>query len=41
MASSIRGELIDQLVLFRNRARQAAITREISEIVGGADAIAH
>jgi F-type H+-transporting ATPase subunit gamma len=39
-ATDNAGELIDQLVLFRNRARQAAITQEISEIVGGADAIA-
>jgi F-type H+-transporting ATPase subunit gamma len=39
-ATNNAGELIDQLVLFRNRARQAAITQEISEIVGGADAIA-
>ena len=38
-ATTNAGELIDQLVLFRNRARQAAITQEISEIVGGADAI--
>ena len=38
-ATDNAGELIDQLVLFRNRARQAAITQEISEIVGGADAI--
>ena len=39
-ATDNAGELIDQLVLFRNRARQAAITQEISEIVGGADALA-
>jgi len=38
-ASNNAGDLIDQLTLFRNRARQAAITQEISEIVGGADAI--
>jgi F-type H+-transporting ATPase subunit gamma len=38
-ATDNAGDLIDQLVLFRNRARQAAITQEISEIVGGADAI--
>jgi len=39
-ATDNAGDLIDKLVLFRNRARQAAITQEISEIVGGADAIA-
>jgi len=38
-ATDNAGELIDQLTLFRNRARQAAITQEISEIVGGADAL--
>ena len=38
-ASKNAGDLIDRLTLFRNRARQAAITQEISEIVGGADAI--
>ena len=32
-------ELIDQLVLQRNRARQTQITTEISEIVGGAVAL--
>lgn len=32
-------ELIDQLELSLNRARQAAITTEISEIVGGASAL--
>jgi F-type H+-transporting ATPase subunit gamma len=32
-------ELIDQLVLQRNRARQTQITTEISEIVGGAAAL--
>ncbi len=32
-------EVIDHLTLVRNRLRQAAITREINEIVGGADAI--
>ncbi len=39
-ATDNAGELIDQLTLFRNRARQAAITQEISEIVGGANALA-
>jgi F-type H+-transporting ATPase subunit gamma len=33
------GELIDVLVLKRNRIRQATITKEISEIVGGAEAL--
>ena len=32
-------EMIDKLVLSYNRARQAAITTEISEIVGGAEAL--
>ncbi len=32
-------ELIDDLVLKRNRARQAAITKELAEIVGGAEAL--
>jgi F-type H+-transporting ATPase subunit gamma len=32
-------EIIDKLTLSYNRARQAAITREISEIVGGAAAL--
>lgn len=38
-ATDNAGELIDTLTLHRNRARQAAITQEISEIVGGADAL--
>lgn len=38
-ATDNAGELIDNLTLVRNRARQAAITQEISEIVGGADAL--
>jgi F-type H+-transporting ATPase subunit gamma len=33
------GELVDSLTLTRNRMRQAAITREISELVGGAEAL--
>jgi F-type H+-transporting ATPase subunit gamma len=37
-ATDNAGELIDSLTLVRNRARQAAITQEISEIVGGANA---
>src|SRR5437867_1421460 len=33
------GELIDILVLRRNRVRQAAITKELLDIVGGAEAL--
>jgi F-type H+-transporting ATPase subunit gamma len=33
------GELIDLLVLRRNRVRQASITKELLEIVGGAEAL--
>jgi F-type H+-transporting ATPase subunit gamma len=33
------GELIDLLVLRRNRLRQASITKELLEIVGGAEAL--
>jgi F-type H+-transporting ATPase subunit gamma len=33
------GELVDALTLQRNRMRQAMITREISELVGGAEAL--
>ena len=32
-------ELIDDLTLLFNRARQAAITQEITEIVGGVAAL--
>ena len=32
-------EIIDKLQLVYNKARQAAITQEISEIVGGAAAV--
>lgn len=32
-------EIVDDLTLVRNKVRQAAITREISEIVGGAEAL--
>lgn len=32
-------EMVGRLTLYYNRARQAAITREISEIVGGAEAL--
>ena len=38
-ASSNAVEMIDKLTLARNRARQAAITKEIAEIVGGAEAL--
>jgi F-type H+-transporting ATPase subunit gamma len=33
------GELIDALILQRNRLRQAAITKELLDIVGGAEAL--
>ncbi|MBI5838238.1 MAG: ATP synthase F1 subunit gamma [Candidatus Eisenbacteria bacterium] len=39
-ANTNAGDMIDQLTLTRNRLRQAAITKEISEIVGGAEALA-
>ncbi len=39
-ASDNADELIDSLTLTFNRARQASITKEISEIVGGAEALA-
>jgi F-type H+-transporting ATPase subunit gamma len=38
-ASKNAGELIDSLTLTMNRARQAAITREIIEVVSGAQAL--
>jgi F-type H+-transporting ATPase subunit gamma len=38
-ASKNAGEMIDQLTLTMNRARQAAITREIIEVVSGAEAL--
>lgn len=38
-ATDNANELIDKLTLSLNRARQAAITKEISEIVGGANAL--
>ncbi|MFQ5470837.1 MAG: F0F1 ATP synthase subunit gamma [Gammaproteobacteria bacterium] len=38
-ASDNAGALIDELQLVYNKARQAAITQEISEIVGGAAAV--
>ena len=38
-ATDNAGELIDQLQLVYNKARQAVITQEISEIVGGSEAL--
>jgi F-type H+-transporting ATPase subunit gamma len=38
-ASDNAGKLIDELQLIYNKARQAAITQELSEIVGGAAAV--
>ena len=38
-ATDNAGEMIDRLTLDFNRARQAAITKELAEIVGGAEAL--
>ena len=38
-ATDNAGELIAELQLVYNKARQAAITQELAEIVGGAAAI--
>jgi F-type H+-transporting ATPase subunit gamma len=38
-ATDNAGSLIDELQLVYNKARQTAITQEISEIVGGAAAV--
>jgi F-type H+-transporting ATPase subunit gamma len=38
-ASDNAGALIEELQLIYNKARQAAITKELSEIVGGAAAV--
>ena len=38
-ATESAGDFIDELQLVYNKARQAAITQEISEIVGGAAAV--
>jgi F-type H+-transporting ATPase subunit gamma len=38
-ATDNAGEMIDELQLIYNRERQASITQEISEIVGGAAAV--
>ena len=39
-ATDNAGELIDDLTMLRNKVRQATITKELSEIVGGAEALA-
>jgi F-type H+-transporting ATPase subunit gamma len=38
-ASKNAGEMIDRMTLVYNRARQAAITKELMEIIGGAEAL--
>jgi F-type H+-transporting ATPase subunit gamma len=38
-ATENAGEMISTLTLSLNRARQAAITKEIAEIVSGAEAL--
>ena len=38
-ATSNAGEMIDHLTLVYNRARQSAITSELMDIVGGAEAL--
>jgi F-type H+-transporting ATPase subunit gamma len=38
-ATDNAGEVLDTLTIEANQARQAAITTEISEIVGGAEAL--
>ena len=38
-ATDNAGDLIDELELIMNNARQAAITQELAEIVGGAAAV--
>ena len=38
-ANKNAGEMIDMLMLKYNRARQAVITQEITEIVSGAEAL--
>jgi F-type H+-transporting ATPase subunit gamma len=40
-ASRNASDMISSLTLIANRARQAAITKEISEIVGGAEALSN
>ncbi|GBD93044.1 ATP synthase gamma chain [bacterium BMS3Abin05] len=39
MATDNASEMIDKLTLYYNRVRQATITKEITEIVGGAEAL--
>jgi F-type H+-transporting ATPase subunit gamma len=39
MATNNAEEMIDRLTLQYNKARQAAITKELLEVVGGADAL--
>jgi F-type H+-transporting ATPase subunit gamma len=39
-ATENAGKLIDELTIVMNKARQAAITKEMLEIVGGAEALA-
>ena len=39
-ATDNAGELINDLTLLRNKVRQATITKELMEIVGGAEALA-
>jgi F-type H+-transporting ATPase subunit gamma len=38
-ATSNASDMIDRLTLEMNRARQATITKELMEIVGGAEAL--
>ena len=38
-ASDNAGEIIEELQLIYNKSRQAAITKELAEIVGGAAAV--
>ena len=38
-ATKNAGDMIDRLTLQYNRARQAAITKELMEIIGGAEAL--
>ncbi len=38
-ASDNAGDIIDELQLIYNKNRQAGITKELSEIVGGAAAV--
>ncbi|TSC52826.1 MAG: F-type H+-transporting ATPase subunit gamma, partial [Parcubacteria group bacterium LiPW_39] len=38
-ATEAAGDLVDDLTLFYNKARQASITREIAEISAGANAL--